>query len=85
MTTQRSVRRRLGWAWLIPIPLIAVVTLLLTSTTVGFCADAHPESGAESYCTSGPALGVPGFWLVLVVGVLAAGFFLFRFFRGTAR
>lgn len=52
---------------------VAVSTVLVVAFAamfqVGSCADAAPGAG-ESVCTTGPAIGVPALWTVVVLGVV---------------
>ena len=68
--------------WIAASALVAVlVPLIAFGTQVGSCVDYAPGSGSESHCTSGPALGVPGAWLVSAVAWLLAGYGVYRALR----
>ncbi len=72
-------RRPAGAAhWVLLILLAAVVDLLVLGSRAGSCLDAAEGSGAASSCTSGPAIGLPGAWVVGVLSVLVAAYAVFR-------
>ncbi len=60
---------------------VAVSTVLVVAFAamfqVGTCADAAPGTG-ESVCTSGPAIGVPALWAVVVIGTVVVLFAVWR-------
>jgi hypothetical protein len=67
--------------WAIAIVLVIVLNLLLFNFRVGQCTDYSVESGMESTCTSRPALGIPGTWVIAVLSLLAIGYFTYRMLR----
>ncbi|WP_166872084.1 hypothetical protein [Salinibacterium sp. ZJ450] len=69
------------WRWVLGIVGVAVVVIAVLSFRVGECIDYVPEAGAESFCTSGPAIGVPGAWVLVVVSTLLIGYFVYRLVR----
>lgn len=78
-TTMRRAEPRLRWAILIV--LLVVVNFLLVGYRVGECTDYTVESGAESTCTSGPLLGIPGTWTFGVLSICAVAYFVHRIAR----
>lgn len=71
--------------WIAAAALAAVlVPLIAFGTQVGFCVDYEPDSSFESYCTTGPSLGVPGAWLVSIIAWLFAVFAVSRGLRAKA-
>lgn len=80
--TNRQPLSGLGpWSWAIAIVVVVLLALLVVSIQVGECFDYTEGSGLESYCTSGPAVGVTGVWVVAVVSVVVIGYFTYRLFR----
>ncbi|WP_167045991.1 hypothetical protein [Salinibacterium sp. ZJ454] len=67
------------WRWVLGIVGVAVVVIAVLSFRE--CIDYVPEAGAESFCTSGPAIGVPGAWVLVVVSTLLIGYFVYRLVR----
>lgn len=55
------------------------VPLLAFGFQTGRCVDYAVEVGAESFCGSGPSLGLAGAWLLTVVAVL---FTIYAIHRG---
>lgn len=75
-TTQfRSSR---SWPWAVAILLVIFVNVSLLGFQRGECFDYTIESGAVSTCTSGPALGVAGSWMLAIVSVVAIAYFTRR-------
>lgn len=70
MSPARRFRR---WPRLLVVVTCLIVPLLAFSVWSGQCFDAAPGAGASS-CTSGPAIGWPAAWLLVVIG--AVGFVL---------
>jgi hypothetical protein len=78
-TTLRKAEPRLRWVNLIL--LLVAVNFLLFRYRVGECTDYTVESGAESTCTSGPLLGVPGTWAFGILSLCALAYFVYRIAR----
>lgn len=76
-----QLRRRPRWPWAVAIVLVIAVDALLIGFRTGECIDYTPESGAVSTCTSGPALGPEGTWLLAAVSVLVISYFGRRLVR----
>lgn len=61
------------WRWVLVLIAVSVVAILSVGGQSGYCLDADPGSGAESFCVTEPVIG-PGVVILLVVcGLLAAG------------
>lgn len=74
-------RRRVSWGWIVFVVVLGVIVLFVTGFGVGECRDASPGSGAESVCTSGPAIGVAGVWVAWIAYALLAAYGLWQAFR----
>jgi hypothetical protein len=59
------------WPWAVAILLVIIVNVSSFGYQRGECIDYTIESGAVSTCSSGPALGMDGTWLLAVVSVAA--------------
>lgn len=73
------------WPWILAIVLILSANVLAVGFQVGRCVDYAEGSGRHSYCSSEPALGIPGTWVVGIVSALAVaycGYRLIHFQRG---
>ena len=60
---------------------VVLVPILAFGFQTGRCVDFTAEAiaaGAESYCTSGPAIGVVGAWVVTVAAVIIAAIAVYR-------
>ena len=73
--------RRPMWPWVCAILLVIAVDALLLGFRTGECIDYTAESGAASTCTSGPALGSAGTWLLAAASVLVIGYHARRLAR----
>lgn len=73
-----------SWPWAAAILLLIIVNGAFFSAQRGECFDYTVESGAVSTCASGPALGVPGTWLLAIVSVTAVVCFARRLVQGLA-
>lgn len=62
-----------------------VVALLVFGLRTGQCVDYVSGSAGQSSCTSGPAMGVPGAWVLGVVGGLFVAYALYRALGGRSR
>ncbi|SDK90829.1 hypothetical protein SAMN04487916_10454 [Arthrobacter sp. ov407] len=63
------------------IGLVIAVDAILLGFRTGECIDYTAESGAVSTCTSGPALGSEGTWLLVAVSIVVISYFARRFVR----
>ena len=68
-----QLRRRPRWPWALAILLVIAVDALLLGFRSGECIDYTVESGALSTCTSGPAFGSAGTWLLAAASVVVIG------------
>jgi hypothetical protein len=66
------------WFWAVAILLVIALNFFLLGFQHGECIDYIPESGKTSTCTTEPALGIAGTWLLGIVSVLAAIYFMRR-------
>jgi hypothetical protein len=71
--------------WVVAILLAVVLDLALLGTWGGECFDYTTESGAESSCTVGPAIGPVGAWFFGAVSLLAIAYFTYRLIRAFKR
>jgi hypothetical protein len=69
------------WPWALAILLVIAVDALLLGFGTGECIDYTAESGAASTCTSGPALGSEGTWVLAAASVLVIGYLARRLAR----
>ena len=83
MSEQVSRHPRFQWRWIAAIALVVLINVLSFGMQSGQCIDYSAESGAESVCTSGPAIGMAGAWAVGVLSVLAVAYFVYRFARSS--
>jgi len=67
-----------SWPWAVAILLVIALNVLLLGFQHGECIDYTVESGATSTCTTEPALGIAGTWLLGIVSVLAVIYFARR-------
>ncbi|MDR6417737.1 hypothetical protein J2808_004508 [Pseudarthrobacter sulfonivorans] len=67
-----------GWPWFVAILLVIIVNISLLGYQQGECVDYTTESGATSICTSGPALGIAGTWILAIVSLAAIAYFTRR-------
>ena len=81
MTDPDSRRSTAKWGWIGAITFVVFVNLLSFGTQGGQCTDYAAGSGAESFCTSGPAIGVAGTWALGIVSVITVAYFIHRFTR----
>lgn len=81
MTEPDSRRSTAKWGWIGAIAFVVFVNLLSLGTQGGQCVDYAAGSGAESFCTSGPAIGVEGAWALGILSVLAVAYFIYRLTR----
>ena len=61
------------------------VALLVFGLRTGQCVDYVSGSAGQSSCTSGPAMGVPGAWVLGVGGGLFVAYALYRALGGRSR
>ncbi|SKB90554.1 hypothetical protein SAMN05660473_02968 [Arthrobacter sp. 49Tsu3.1M3] len=73
------------WPWALAILLVIAVDALLLGFGTGECIDYTAESGAASTCTSGPALGSEGMWVLAAASVLVIGYLARRLARAAWR
>lgn len=66
------------WPWAVAILLVIIVNVLSFGYQRGECFDYTIESGAVGTCSSGPALGMAGTWLLAVVSIAAIVYFTRR-------
>ena len=74
----RNEKPRKAWEWIVA----ALMTVIVVPATAfgyetGVCVDYAVHLPAESYCTSGPAVGVTAAWL-LSVGALVFAVYAVR-------
>ena len=81
MTETSQRRAPVRFWWVVAALLVIAVNVLLLGYQAGECVDYPPESGLESTCTSGPAIGIPGTWAVGAVSLLAVIYFIYRLVR----
>lgn len=74
-------RRSERWRWAGGIGGIAVANIAVWGFRVGECADYALEAGAESFCTSGPAIGVPAAGVLALVSAILIGYCAYRLVR----
>ncbi|MGQ7311512.1 hypothetical protein ACUOFU_07400 [Microbacterium arabinogalactanolyticum] len=68
------------WPWIVLVIVAPVVAFLSVGMQSGYCVDAAPGSGAESFCVTGPVLG-PGVIIVLAFCGLLTAVALYRIVR----
>ncbi|MBO0979100.1 hypothetical protein [Microbacterium sp. SD291] len=74
-------RHAAPWVWMLLITVTGIAVLAVTNVTVGACVDSiHP---AESYCESGPMIGVAGVWIAWVAWLVFTAFGIWRLSRRT--
>lgn len=73
-----AVNRMAAWSAVAIISTLIVVFFAIYR--VGSCADAAPGHG-ESVCTSGPAIGVPGLWIVSTIGAVVVAVAVWQIVR----
>lgn len=66
------------WPLAVAILLVMIVNVSLFGYQQGECIDYTIESGARSTCTSGPALGIAGTWILAIVSAAAIIYFTRR-------
>ncbi|GAA3342745.1 hypothetical protein GCM10017714_32420 [Curtobacterium pusillum] len=71
-------------AWYAVTVVTIVIVLFCALYQVGSCADAARGDG-ESVCTSGPAVGVPALWSIVVVGASVVAVAIWQIIRNTRR
>ena len=81
MTQTRKRSPTAQWPWVLLVLLVIAVDVVLLGTQTGRCIDYTQESGAESFCETGPITGVPGAWLLIVASLIAIAHFITRFLR----
>lgn len=81
MMESDSPRSTAKWGWIGAIAFVLFVNLLSFGTQGGQCIDYAVGSGAESFCTSGPAIGVAATWALGIVSLLAVAYFIYRLTR----
>jgi hypothetical protein len=79
-----SRRRPIRWLIAAVIALV-IVPALAFGNQAGECVDYAADAGVDSYCTSGPAIGYPGAWVLTVAALLFAGYAVWRGFRSSSR
>lgn len=67
-------------AWTAVAIISTLIVVFFAMYQVGSCADAAPGQG-ESVCTSGPAIGVPGLWVVSIIGAVVVAVAVWRIVR----
>lgn len=72
------MNRLAAWAALAVISTLIVIFFAIYQ--VSSCADAAPGHG-ESVCTSGPAIGVPGLWVVSIIGAVVVAVAVWQIVR----
>ncbi len=60
---------------------LALLNTFAWGYQVGICVDYAADSGRESYCSSGPAIGAPAAVILLVLSVVFAAYTLYRLLR----
>lgn len=84
MDVSKGFRSPHWWPWAAAILLVIIVNAAFFSAQRGECFDDAVGSGAVSTCANGPALGVPGTWLLAIVSVAAVVHFTRRLVQGLA-
>lgn len=70
-----GVKRRGSGLWLaVAVVAVVGVPLVAFGFQTGSCVDYVAESGAESFCATGPAVGLAGAWALSVAAVLFAAY-----------
>lgn len=72
------------WPWIVLVIVAPAVAFLSLGMQTGYCVDAAPGSGAESFCVTGPVLG-PGVIIVLAFCGLLTAVALYRIVRTAIR
>jgi hypothetical protein len=78
MTNSVSRRSPVKWRWIGAIAFVVLVNLLSLGTQSGQCVDYAAGSGAQSICSSGPAIGIAGAWAVGILSLFAVAYFIYR-------
>jgi hypothetical protein len=81
MTEPVSRRSPAKWRWIGAIAFVVLINVLSLGTQSGQCIDYAAGSGAESICTSGPAIGVAGAWALGILSLFAVAYFTYRLTR----
>jgi len=68
------------WPWILLAIAAPIVAVLSVGMQHGYCLDADPSSGAESFCVTGPTIG-PGTVILLVFCGLLAAVAIYRIVR----
>ena len=68
------------WPWIVLVIVAPVVAFLSVGMQSGYCVDAVPGSGAESFCVTEPVLG-PGVIIVLAFCGLLTAVAIYRIVR----
>jgi hypothetical protein len=68
------------WPWILLVIVAPVIAFLSVGMQTGYCIDAAPGSGAESYCVTGPVIG-PGVIILFVLCGLLTTFAIYRIVR----
>jgi hypothetical protein len=68
------------WPWIVLAIVAPVVAFLSFGMQTGYCLDADPGSGAESFCVTEPVLG-PGVVIVVVFCGLLTAVAIYRITR----
>ncbi|MET0788694.1 MAG: hypothetical protein ABWY33_05560 [Cellulomonas sp.] len=73
-------RRTRGSAWWLVAAVVvpAVVVLFAFGLTTGSCYEAADGADTQSYCTSGPMVGLPGAWILSIGAAVFALYALLR-------
>lgn len=64
--------------WVGAIAFVVPINVLSFGIGSGQCIDYSAESGAESTCTSGPAIGVAGTWVLGILSLFVVAYFIYR-------
>lgn len=67
-------------AWTAVAVISTLIVVFFAMYQVSICADAAPGHG-ESVCTSGPAIGVPGLWVVSIIGAVVVAVAVWQIVR----
>jgi len=60
------------WPWIVLVIVAPTIAFLSVGVQGGYCMDAHPGTGLQSFCTTGPQIGPGVIILMMLCGLLTA-------------